>query len=115
MLLLVVASCLFLAHAEVTPRWSRHPDAQISLAAVGDTMIGTTFPWDRTRPDADKFFDPVKAFIQEADVGFINVEGVLQNKDSEQRKRCSNPKQCYLFRSPKSYGKIFKGSFCCFF
>jgi len=75
----------------------------ISIAAVGDMMIGTDFP-ENHLPDDDGvgFLAAVAPWLSRADVAFGNLEGVLAD-DGEPGKQCSNPQACYLFRSPTRY------------
>ncbi len=82
----------------VTPQPSTH----ISIAAVGDIMLGTDYPKNRLALDAAALLSPVSPVLQQADVTFGNLEGVLQD-GGEARKRCANPSRCYVFRSPESY------------
>jgi poly-gamma-glutamate capsule biosynthesis protein CapA/YwtB (metallophosphatase superfamily) len=83
-----------------------HPG--LTLAAVGDMMLGTDFP-DNTLPDDDglSFFDAVAPILQAPDVTFGNLEGVLQD-GGDPVKQCKNPKICFLFRSPTRYATYFK-------
>jgi poly-gamma-glutamate capsule biosynthesis protein CapA/YwtB (metallophosphatase superfamily) len=83
-----------------------HPG--LTLAAVGDMMLGTDFP-DNTLPDDDglSFFDAVTTLLQAPDVTFGNLEGVLQD-GGEPVKQCKNAKVCFLFRSPARYATYFK-------
>ena len=75
----------------------------IDVAAVGDMMIGTEFP-ENHLPDDDgiAFLADVAPWLWQADIAFGNLEGVLVD-GGEPGKKCSNPKACYLFRSPTRY------------
>ena len=77
--------------------------ARIRIAAVGDMMIGTDYP-ENHLPDDDgvAFLAAVTPWLWSADVTFGNLEGVLVD-GGEPGKQCSNPKACYLFRSPSRY------------
>ena len=77
--------------------------ARISIAAVGDMMIGTDYP-ENLLPDDDGvgFLAAVTPWLRSADITFGNLEGVLVD-GGEPGKQCSNPKACYLFRSPSRY------------
>jgi len=81
----------------------RRAPTKISIAAVGDMMIGTDYPEDHL-PDDDGvgFLAGVAPWLWSADVAFGNLEGVLVD-GGEPGKKCSNPKACYLFRSPSRY------------
>jgi hypothetical protein len=83
-----------------------HPG--LTLAAVGDMMLGTDFP-ENLLPDDDgvSFLDAVTPILSVPDVAFGNVEGVLMD-GGEPVKQCKNPKICFLFRSPARYATYFK-------
>ena len=76
---------------------------RISIAAVGDMMIGTDYPKNHL-PDDDgvSFLADVAPFLQAADIAFGNLEGVLI-EGGEPAKKCRNLNACYLFRSPPRY------------
>lgn len=76
---------------------------RISIAAVGDMMIGTDYP-DNHLPDDDGagFLTAVTPVLQSADIAFGNLEGVLVD-GGEPGKKCKNTSACYLFRSPTRY------------
>ncbi len=82
----------------------------ISIAAVGDMMIGTDFP-ENHLPDDDGigFLADVAPWFWSADVAFGNLEGVLVD-GGEPGKKCSNPKACYLFRSPTRYAYHYRAA-----
>ena len=86
------------------------PRTQISIAAVGDMMIGTDFP-ENHLPDDDGvgFLAGVAPWLWSADVAFGNLEGVLVD-GGEPGKKCSNPKACYLFRSPSRYAYHYRAA-----
>jgi hypothetical protein len=83
---------------------------RISIAAVGDMMIGTDYPQDHL-PDDDgvSFLAAVTPVIATADVAIGNLEGVLVD-GGEPGKKCSNPAACYLFRSPTRYAEHYKNA-----
>ncbi len=91
----------------VTYRIQRDP---ITIAAVGDIMLGTDFP-DNRLPDDDGlgFLAGVTPILQSADVVFGNLEGVLLD-GGEPFKVCKNPSLCYLFRTPTRYAQLLKDS-----
>jgi poly-gamma-glutamate capsule biosynthesis protein CapA/YwtB (metallophosphatase superfamily) len=76
----------------------------LTVAAVGDIMLGTDYPRNRLPKDASGLLSSVAPVLQQADVTFGNLEGVLQD-GGEARKQCSNPSRCYVFRSPESYAE----------
>ena len=83
---------------------------RISIASVGDMMIGTDFPKDHL-PDDDGvgFLADVAPFLRAADIAFGNLEGVLID-GGEPAKKCSNPNACYLFRSPTRYATHYRNA-----
>src|SRR6187551_2394366 len=83
-----------------------HPG--LTLAAVGDMMLGTDFP-ENILPDDDglAFLDAVTPVLSAPDVTFGNLEGVLMDGGLPV-KQCKNPKICFLFRSPTRYATYFK-------
>ncbi len=83
------------------------PAVEITIAAVGDMMLGTEYPENRL-PDDDAlgFLAGVSNTLAAADLAFGNLEGVLAD-DAEPAKKCSNLSACYLFRSPTRYAERF--------
>ena len=81
---------------------------RISIASVGDMMIGTDYPQNHL-PDDDgvTFLADVAPILSAADIAFGNHEGVLVD-GGEPGKKCSNPNACYLFRSPTRYTQHFR-------
>ena len=78
---------------------------RVSLAAVGDIMLGTDFPENRLADDDGAgYLNAAAPLLQSADFAFGNLEGVLL-EGGEPAKQCSNPKACYLFRSPPHYAR----------
>ena len=83
-------------------------ESRISIASVGDMMIGTDYPKNHL-PDDDGvgFFAHVTPVLAAADITFGNLEGVLMD-GGEPGKKCSNPNACYLFRSPARYAEHYR-------
>ena len=83
---------------------------RISIAAVGDMMIGTDYPLNHL-PDDDgvSFLQDVTPVISAADIAFGNLEGVLIDGGTP-GKKCSNPSACYLFRSPTRYADHYRNA-----
>jgi len=83
---------------------------RISIASVGDMMIGTDYPKNHL-PDDDgvSFLAHVTPVLAAADITFGNLEGVLID-GGEPAKKCSNPNACYLFRSPTRYAKHYSNA-----
>ena len=83
---------------------------RLSIASVGDMMIGTDFP-ENHLPDDDgvNFLADVTPVLLAADIAFGNLEGVLVD-GGEPGKKCSNPNACYLFRSPTRYVEYYRAA-----
>jgi poly-gamma-glutamate capsule biosynthesis protein CapA/YwtB (metallophosphatase superfamily) len=96
------------ATAPAAPSFSPPTHPGLTLAAVGDMMLGTDFP-ENILPDDDglSFFDAVTPVLSQPDVTFGNLEGVLQD-GGEPVKQCKNKKICFLFRTPARYATYFK-------
>ncbi len=80
-------------------------ERQLTIAAVGDIMLGTDYPYNRLPPDAETLLAPVAPLLQQADVAFGNLEGVLMD-GGEAHKKCATSSRCYVFRSPESYAAV---------
>ena len=81
---------------------------RISIASVGDMMLGTDYPHNHL-PDDDgvAFLAAVTPVLSSADITFGNLEGVLVD-GGEPAKKCKNPSACYLFRSPTRYATYYR-------
>jgi len=79
----------------------------LTVATVGDIMLGTDYP-ENHLPDDDgiSFLADVTPFLRAADITVGNLEGVLMD-GGEPRKQCKNPQACYLFRTPARYAEYF--------
>ena len=82
-------------------------EIRLTIAAVGDMMLGTDYP-ENHLPDDDgvAFLAAVTPVLSMADITFGNLEGVLVD-GGEPGKKCSNPAACYRFRSPPRYVEYF--------
>ncbi len=86
------------------------PERRLTIAAVGDMMLGTDYPKNRL-PDDDgvSFLAAVTPWLSSADLAFGNLEGVLVD-GGEPGKRCKNPDACFRFRSPPRYALHYKAA-----
>jgi poly-gamma-glutamate capsule biosynthesis protein CapA/YwtB (metallophosphatase superfamily) len=77
----------------------------LSIAAVGDIMLGTDFP-KNILPDDDGvgFLAAVTPILSAADIAFGNLEGVLLD-GGEAVKQCRDTSACFLFRTPTRYAQ----------
>lgn len=81
---------------------------KITLIAVGDIMMGTTFPNKSYLPPEGTYpFEDVHDVLVDATVTFGNFEGTLTDT-GKNAKRCKDPSKCYSFKSPESYGEFLK-------
>ncbi|MFO7864965.1 MAG: CapA family protein [Salinivirgaceae bacterium] len=79
------------------------PDT-VTIAAVGDIMLGTDFPEPIYLPpnkNCSGLLSPAQLYFQNAQLAFANLEGAF-NDGAELVKRCNDPKVCYAFRTPQS-------------
>jgi hypothetical protein len=102
--------------AEPAPRAAPSADPEegdaplppITVAAVGDVMLGSTFP-DETGgllPPGDgvSLLAEVAPILRAADVAFGNLEGPLVDAGTSEKCARSKPGRCYAFRVPTRYG-----------
>jgi len=94
--------------APTEPPASARSALRISIASVGDMMLGTDYP-ENHLPDDDgiAFLAAVTPVLSSADITFGNLEGVLVD-GGEPAKKCKNPSACYLFRSPTRYAQYYR-------
>jgi poly-gamma-glutamate capsule biosynthesis protein CapA/YwtB (metallophosphatase superfamily) len=82
---------------------------EITIAAVGDIMLGSPFPNDSRMPPNDgadllKLAEPI---LKQADIAFGNLEGPLV--DGGTSVKCGKGRsKCFAFRMPTRYGKYLK-------
>ena len=87
---------------------------EIVVTAVGDVMLGSTFPdasgGDLPPNDGAHLLDEVTPFLKRGDIIFGNLEGPLV--DSGLSAKCSGKKEgtCYAFRVPTRYGAHLKAA-----
>jgi poly-gamma-glutamate capsule biosynthesis protein CapA/YwtB (metallophosphatase superfamily) len=85
--------------------------AVLTIAAVGDIMLGSPYPNDTRMPpnDGAKLLKDVTPILSAADIAFGNLEGPMT--DSGVSSKCSpESTQCYAFRVPTRYGKYLKAA-----
>lgn len=80
----------------------------VSIIGVGDIMLGTNYPetWYLPPNQGRDLLAEVKPILQNADITFGNLEGVLLNEGGDP-KYCKDPKICYIFRSPEYLAQNF--------
>ena len=74
----------------------------VSIIGVGDIMLGSNYPVDYL-PNTN-ILKNVESVLQDADITVGNLEGTLFDEGGTPKK-CVNPKICYAFRTPSSYGQ----------
>ena len=87
-------------------------DNQIDFVAVGDVMLGTTFP-DATGAllppnDGADILQEVTPILKHGDITFGNLEGPLVDGGVSAKCRGKALGTCYAFRVPTRYGKYLK-------
>jgi len=82
----------------------------INIAAVGDIMMGTSYPDAKTLPpDSGKSsFKAVAKYLKGNDITFGNLEGTLLDKGNPASYKMHLKSKAYLFKSPVYYAKILK-------
>ncbi len=81
----------------------------ITIAAVGDVMLGSPYPNDSRMPpnDGADLLKSVTPILSAADIAFGNLEGPIV--DSGTSAKCSpGSTKCFAFRVPTRYGKYLK-------
>ena len=87
------------------------PKKFINIIGVGDIMLGTNFPSDKYLPpnDGKDLLQPVDSILNDADVTFGNLEGVILTGEGDVKK-CGDPENCYAFKSPDHYLSYLKSA-----
>lgn len=76
-------------------------DSLITIAAVGDMMLGTNYPSNAHLPHRDTLLlRPLHEYLRRADITFGNLEGTILNEGGDV-KQCGDPSKCYAFRQPE--------------
>jgi poly-gamma-glutamate capsule biosynthesis protein CapA/YwtB (metallophosphatase superfamily) len=94
------------AEPAATPKSSKEP---ITIAAVGDIMMGSPFPNDTRMPpnDGADLLKQVTPILSAADIAFGNLEGPMV--DGGLSVKCGAGRaNCFAFRVPTRYGRYLK-------
>jgi len=96
---------------KITPPPAR-PDTIFTIAAVGDMMLGTSYPNESTLPpdSAIHSFDAAIDELQNADVTMGNLEGSLLDDGDPAEYKLHFISKGYLFRMPVAYSNVFKNA-----
>lgn len=88
------------------------PSDEIVITAVGDVMLGTTFPDESTLPpnDGADLLTEVTPFLKRGDVVYGNLEGPIVDGGDSAKCRGKKIGTCFAFRVPTRYGKYLKGA-----
>ncbi len=104
---LILLSLIFLPfRAEISANEGPLPTPSvITVAAVGDIMMGTDYPLPKLpKKDGRFLFEEAKRFLRKADIVFGNLEGPLYDGDFP-AKKVKDVKEAYFFRMPPRYVK----------
>lgn len=97
------------AERQDKPPAARQDGEPIVFAAVGDIMLGSTFPDESGLPEDDgkSLLSEVTPILMSADIAFGNLEGPMV--DGGVTKKCPpGSTRCYAFRVPTRYGEYLK-------
>ncbi|MCS6874778.1 MAG: CapA family protein [Pyrinomonadaceae bacterium] len=84
-------------------------DIRITIAAVGDIMLGSPFPNESRMPpnDGADLLKPAHYILQSVDIAFGNLEGPLADGGISTKCGKGRPR-CFAFRMPTRYGRYLK-------
>ncbi|MDO4512067.1 MAG: CapA family protein [Bacteroidales bacterium] len=82
---------------------------QVTIAMVGDIMMGNTWPKDRL-PQADgaHLFDDVSPVLKQANVAIGNLEGVIAPPEVGSPRKNTQSKLAFMFKMPPRYTRYLK-------
>jgi len=122
--LLLLAACQEMPIVQQTPRRHKNkikrdtvilpliaPRDSFCIAAVGDIMLGTSYPDNKTLPSDSILFNSFKNVSDElrnADVTFGNLEGALLDTGAPAQYKLNLRSKGYLFRMPQYYAGVLK-------
>src|SRR5688572_29926069 len=95
--------------AQSSPAASEQTGGPLTIAAVGDIMLGSPFPDDTRMPPNDgiDLLREVTPILSAADIAFGNLEGPII--DGGVSTKCApRSTRCFAFRMPTRYGKYLK-------
>ena len=82
-------------------------DQPLTIAMVGDIMMGTTYPKNEnnlTADDGASLFADASEILRRVDIAGGNLEGCLFDGEGK-IKPCYNPKRFFAFKMPERYSK----------
>ncbi|MDD3804375.1 MAG: CapA family protein [bacterium] len=78
-------------------------EKSITIAAVGDIVMGNTYPYDNLPPeDGKRLFDPAETILSSADIAMGNLECALLDKGALVKNVVEG--KSYAFKTPEKYG-----------
>lgn len=97
------------AEATPTPAGNAAKKEPVTIAAVGDIMLGSTFPNESRMPPSDgaDLLKEVTPILSTADIAFGNLEGPML-EGGVSAKCPPKSTRCFAFRVPTRYGKYLK-------
>lgn len=84
----------------------------IVVTAVGDVMLGTTFPDESALPpnDGADLLSEVTPYLKRGDVVYGNLEGPIVDGGTSLKCKGKAEGHCFAFRVPTRYNKYLKGA-----
>ena len=105
----IIMAALLLAAVPAEVISNEQSPPVITLAAVGDIMMGSDHPDVKLPPNDGKgIFDGVKDALRGADIVFGNLEGPLL--DGGASTKCETLTYCFAFRTPTRYVRYLQES-----
>jgi len=100
--LVTAISISFAVHAVSLPTFAKE---LISITAVGDIMMGTTYPSSSMLPENNgkNLFEPAKEWIEASDIRFGNFEGTFFDGPAQPDGKAPGPNR-FLFKTPTQMG-----------
>lgn len=99
-----ILTCFIFLTPALADQPVKQETAPVTVAAVGDIMLGSDFPSPRLPPeDGRALFDEVRDFFRRADVSFGNLEGTLCD-GGLCAKNVESP-NVYAFRTPTRFAR----------
>lgn len=83
------------------------PEA-VTMAFMGDVMMGTNFPSEAyvTKDRGQSLFVDCKEHISGADIAVANLEGTCYDGDDGELRKMTNPRTYFIFRMPGDHAKV---------
>src|SRR5262249_29797533 len=104
------ASFIFPQARSEAPVQPPNPYDEIVITAVGDVMLGPTFPDESSFPpnDGAGLLAEVTPFLKRGDVVFGNLEGPIVDGGTSLKCKGKAEGRCFAFRVPTRYNKYLK-------